>query len=582
MSGAARRRGPARIRRLLAPCALLAAMLPGAVTAQSALQPADREALARELACPQEFLDSLRASHLQAPSQTLAAPTPPGAALCELAVDALCASTPQAAACRQRAVSGAYAGYYLSRHAMPLVVWLRAALEGDQDTTATAAQGLESLTLLLDLLDPGLQGCTGARFLRTWCTRSGERDALVASHRYTTGYFASEALRLLAQCWAQQDRCPLQDVSRLSARIALWFDLLLWDHVYFDATGVRNSFTRTLPRGNQIGARLNAHAAHQAGEGPDSGPFLFHVEGYAVAIAANLLASDRLLAGASDPRPGPLSSSGRATLQDLVTRGAAVLGGRLEATRVSDFHGEEQAGAQYDGLRWDRHAYRRFSGATAAERPFEVRLDNDGKVTGVQMTSADPGPHRGAGLDSGHTRRLVWLHYTLWQTGAMLEQEWVDESALQGLAAQFAYAVYRHPCRDGRCEAPAPGAPRFSNYFSGHDGWYRLTLEDPCTPAVPPSGFSTQMLLSEFLWWARFNPDIAEVWQQMARAAADPDAPAPSPGDLAPCGARAGEREWHWRYHDLLHGQVPGRSPYYRLSFLAMQRWAELGLPASD
>ena len=539
-------------------------------------------ALGSALMCPAQTLRAIVAAHNGARGPVPQNEPASRSVMCELAYDALCASTPDATGCKERPAIGAYGGYYVARRAMPVIAWLRSELHIREDRTRDEALlelGLQQIATLLDLLDPGLDGCDGANGLRTWCTvgRSSEAaNTLVASHRYTVAHFASEILRLLVECRAGAAHCPDIDDGASARRIALWFDLLLWDHVLLDATPVRNSFTQRFSFGSRLEKRLHALSDQSASS---DAPFLFDVEGRVFAVAANLLAIDTLLDDADDPRIGALDSSNRQQLDELTALAHATLEARADTTSVYDFSGEPVAGAQFDVTRWDHHPFRRFSAVTSEQRPFQV-IAPRGKSNTIKVTARVPQPQvqPGTGIDSGHYRRVMWLYYTLHQTAKVLDRDWADEHLLTLLANQFAYAMFLHRCHGGTCLQETPATPRFANYSSGHDGWYRITYENPCAAGVPPSGFSIQMLLSEHRWWAHFNPDIERIWRRLDAAIADPKLAPPSSGDAAQCGRHAGEKQWHVSYYDALRGAATNGVAYYQLAYLAMQRWAWFAL----
>ena len=287
---------------------------------------------------------------------------------------------------------------------------------------------------------------------------------------------------------------------------------------------------------------------------------------------------DKILNNTFDPRLSPLTDDQRTHLLNFINLGVTTLSERLSSTQVFDFDGEPRTGAVFDEFAWDLHPYRRFSAATELRRPFDARLDTDSGELRLRFNGPEKAIAQGSGLDSGHYRRLAWLYYTLEQTGKIVGEEWVDEETLQQLANQFAYAVYLHPCRNGHC-MPVRSAttPRFANYASGINGWYRLNVETPCEPGVPPSGFSTQMLLSENLWWGRFNTDVVQIWHELTKALNDPEREAPSVGDVAPCGPSTGEPMWHKSYYDVASSDVLS-DRYYTAAFSAMQRWAAFSL----
>ena len=198
--------------------------------------------------CPASTFDALDALKGRPDSEWNTAREHVDLVFCQLAVDALCTSTPQATPCKQRSPVGAYGGYYLARHMMPLVVTLRAELTASirhRSNPVYLQERLLSMGRILDLLEPGLGGC-GATGLRTWCTVQGQNRSIAPSHRYAIAHLASEILRLLSECQELMADCPLGSDVQHQQRTAIWYDLLVWDHALLEATPIRNSFTSHL------------------------------------------------------------------------------------------------------------------------------------------------------------------------------------------------------------------------------------------------------------------------------------------------------------------------------------------------
>lgn len=505
--------------------------------------------------------------------------------MCGFALDAFCTSTPRHEACRGRKPTGAYAGYYLMRYAMPVVAMLREGLRtsspspSDRDLTEA---GLGSMHELLRLLSPNLRGCDNLSYVRTWCSKRGRAYQGVPAHRAAVAYLAAESTRLFAECWIRDSRCPVKP-GQLGPLLARWYDVLLWDHALLEGTYVRNSLTQRFLSGSPSVRRLvNLRDTYDASDGKMSA-FSFAVDGWWIAVAANLLAIDRLLDGPRDPRPNALTVEQRLELERLVSVGMEVLAQRQERTQLKNFQGVETEGIQFDSRQWDLHEYRRFSGVSEGGRPFSVIVDPAGGKPRIKFEGSVEQRAQNVGLDSGHYRRITWLFYTLSDVQDLLDSEWVSEQTLKGLANQFAYAVFWHPChhrRNNSCGASGPPRaletiPRFVNYVSGQNGWYRLTPRQACDAGVPPFGFSTMMTISENRWWSRFNEDITRIWVQIDSAANDPALPAPSRGDSVPCGPRMGTEEWNENFHQTVF-ESDGRLTSHGLGLYAMKYWAEL------
>ena len=563
-------------------CTSVAASGNGAASL-SPMSGGDRARLLEALECPEAIVDRLA----RAKAGERADDVPPsGAVMCDLALDALCTASPQSPVCGDRDRTGAYAGYYLMRYTMPVVAMTRAALRSrhpDAADDAITDAGLESVFTILSLLSPELDGCGNLPRVRTWCTVTADGPRAVEPHRAAVAYLASEGVRLLAECRARGAGCA-QSGERLDAALVRWFDVLLWDHALLGGTVLRNSLTQHVQV--PVPASVRLHRMRDAYEAsPGHRPaFRFATDGWWMAVAANLLAVDALLDGEDDPRPVALTEVQRAALGNLVELGTQVLAQRAERTQLRDFEGAAAEGLQFDARLWDAHEYRRFSAVDSGPRPFSVVLDGSAGAATIVFADGQARRAEGTGLDSGHYRRLTWLHYTLSDVQRGLQSDWVSQSALEGLANQFAYAVHWHDChhrRAGGCDdaspPDAPSVPRFLNYVSGQRGWYRLTPSEPCAAGVPPYGFSTMMTISENLWWAAFNADVARIWGRLEAAVNDPQLPAPSSGDTVPCGEQAGTPHWHRTYRDTVL-DADGRLTRHGLGFFAMKHWAGLAL----
>jgi hypothetical protein len=473
------------------------------------------------------------------------------------------------------------------RYTMPIVVMLRDALRRSGSTPEDDElihAGFETVSGIMRLMSPDLQGCGNLPNVRTWCTDTGDWYQGVSSHRAALAYFASEGLRLLAECRQRRELCPLS-IDRIDLTLVRWFDILLWDHALLDGTALRNSLTQSIQHQQPATSRLlYLHGSFDPSVN-DKPPFRFATDGWWIALAANLLAVDRLLSGEDDPRSVALTAQQDAALRSLVDVGMEVLGQRADPTRLRDFDGDEVSGLQFDSKLWDRHEYRRFSAVSEGARPFSVVLDPAANTPGIVYADGHERRAENVGLDSGHYRRLTWLHYALSDVQDSVDAGWVDDEILEGLANQFAYGVHWHPChhlRTSDCSSTSStrnseDVPRFVNYASGHRGWYRLTPTQPCDAGVPPFGFSTLMVISESLWWARFNSDIARIWTRLDAAVNDPDLPAPSSGDTVPCGENVGRTQWNETYHQMAF-RSDGRLTKHGLGFYAMRYWAQIAL----
>ncbi len=550
-------------------------------SALSKLDVGERARLMEALVCPAPVWNRLSA--LGFDTDTEISPTP-DTTMCSLALDAFCTAKPDHRACRERSPTGAYAGYYLMRYTMPVVVMLR---EGLRDPTADKAfveAGLDSIFRLLELMRPGLRGCQNLPGVRTWCTAADGSYLAVPTHRAAVAYLAAEGLRLLAECRARGAACPLP-AARLDPALVRWFDVLLWDHALLEGTGLRNSLTQHVRTQPAAGGRLQQLRDSFVAPATNIPRFRFATDGWWMAVAANLLSVDSLLAGKDDPRAVALTDRQRAALRSLVTLGAEVLKQRGERTWLRDFRGNEAQGLQFDAKLWDGHEYRRFSAVNDGPRPFSTIVDASGATPRVVYAGAEESRAENVGLDSGHYRRLTWLFQTLNDVQDSLEADWVDNEMLKGVASQFAYAVHWHPCHHGRvdgCAAePTAGdlesVPQFVNYVSGQRGWYRLTPTQPCDAGVPPYGFSTLMAISENLWWAKFNNDVGRIWARLDVVVDRANLPAPSQGDTVQCGANEGQIEWGKTYHRMVF-RPDGHLSRHGLGFYAMKYWAELAL----
>lgn len=544
----------------------------------------DRARLLSGLQCPVAVWDALR--RMKSGFHVDDAPSA-STAMCGLAFDAFCAASPGKRVCRDREPSGAYAGYYLMRYAMPVVAMSRQALRSsisDEVDNALMVAGYESLFGLWYLLSPDLRGCRNLPRVRTWCTVTGDAYQAVSTHRAAVAYFASESLRLFAECRKRGTACPIP-ADRLDPALVSWFDVLLWDHALLDGTVLRNSLTQHV-RSQPPAALVLRYMLDSFNDSAKEIPaFRFASDGWWIAVAANLIAVDALLVGDSDPRPVALSDRQKFALESLVALGVEVLDQRGEPTRLRDFDGNTVQGLQFDSRLWDGHEYRRFSAVQDGPRPFSVVVDAAGSKPRVVFAGPEERRAENVGLDSGHFRRLTWLYYTLTETGDLLDTDWTKAEVLEGLANQFAYSVYWHPCHHRREQACQAGrssprqdpVPRFVNYVSGQRGWYRLTPLTPCDAGVPPFGFSTLMVISENLWWARFNDDVSRIWERLGAAVNDPDLPPPSQGDTRPCGNEMGTAQWNKTYRQMAFDS-DGRVTNHGLGFLAMKYWASLSL----
>ena len=497
--------------------------------------------------------------------------------MCRYMFDALCTAHPEISTCGQLEHSGAYGGYYLARHMLPIVSMLRAGLG---HATGEEKQRIIRWSLALGdillLLKARPDGCEDVPRLRTWCTVY-DNNQLISSvtHELQIAFFVSEVLSL----WMTfADDLEIKTHPNILWLIAYYTDVLAWEHVFFKGLGITNAQTYYHLPVQSIFGRIKVLLEHkdklatQAGSTPY---ILFSVEGWLVGIASNLLAIDELNKSKNIFRRS-YPKKHLSNVKDIVKKGIELLESRVESTEVIGFSGKKKKGLVVDAKLWDQQDFRLYSGDEYSSRPITVtKLEKkDSKSPAIVKVLSQRPVKRATStsLDVGHLRRMVYLLETLRRNKIILGRDMApNDDMYTQLANQFVYGVYVH--EQHRLKQDRQDVPRFTNYLSGMNGWYRVTPDNLCLPGVPPYGFSTQLALADNFVLYQYNSDLLRIWQEMDEAINAGDQTqikAPAEGVTKPCDT--GQKIWHWTYRQRLF-DMSGRPNEYGLSYLSMKQW---------
>ena len=191
---------------------------------------------------------------------------------------------------------------------------------------------------------------------------------------------------------------------------------------------------------------------------PSHGQALFDRDLWLLATTAELLA-----AHVADPEFVPLSTAQAEQLEAALRLGLEVFDSKgTDHTGVADWNGVSvETRTHFDGD-YDDHVEYAYAGHTGAEKPDR---NNRSPIAGLSW-------------DIGHVARLPVFLRAIHDTRETLKIETASESDLRLSANQYAYVAF-----NGDLERPL-----FSNYFDGHDGWYRVDHGRKQT-SHPPSLF---------------------------------------------------------------------------------------------
>ncbi len=195
-----------------------------------------------------------------------------------------------------------------------------------------------------------------------------------------------------------------------------------------------------------------------------------------------------VLRGRTDIQPW-LTANGyslTAGAMDLVRACAALL-----VARVSD--GEIDAGywRHYEDQRWAM-----YSGETP---PMTCGSSDPGATRTWNVDAGTVSLDLDAGWDVSHARRFVaFCRVSQWARAAAIDFFTLPQAWPEALAHQLAQAIPSRMVVDGN-------RPRFTNYWSGRDGWYRVDFNPAvqCFGGYEPGGLSDALLVGGYPEWAR-------------------------------------------------------------------------------
>jgi hypothetical protein len=160
-------------------------------------------------------------------------------------------------------------------------------------------------------------------------------------------------------------------------------------------------------------------------------------------------------------------------------------------------------------------AANRYAGYESAAKPVACINTADGKTISEVRIPAESVPIRDdIGWDISHARRLVHALDALERNRtAIRNMFYVSDTQLPatGLTKAFAATLVATVWNGNQTE------PLFSNWWSGANGWYRVSYSTngACSEGYPPNSMSDSFLTGGYLTWARHWPAIGALGARM-------------------------------------------------------------------
>jgi hypothetical protein len=233
------------------------------------------------------------------------------------------------------------------------------------------------------------------------------------------------------------------------------------------------------PAATFLRAKLMARDRNQ----PAACSVLNDVDMWLVFMAVNLLAAVEKAPDWQAAMPAGLGDR----LRDLMAAGSDFIQASLLPTVVIDWSGRPRLGAVIDLAGRRNDGEYRFAGYDGARFPEE----------------ADATVPPDLSWDLAHAARLPRLSERLAEAAPHHPTRIRFREISVRLANQFAYRMF-----EGDLDRP-----RFFNFTTGANGWYRVNYDGRSGFAYPPFAMSAGVLQTGFFRLARYNPDAGRVAQ---------------------------------------------------------------------
>jgi hypothetical protein len=232
---------------------------------------------------------------------------------------------------------------------------------------------------------------------------------------------------------------------------------------------------------------------------------------FVASSALNLLALNMRL-----PQYFGMSGSQKKVLTDYVIAMGKLTRTHLSVSSFLDPRGIKKNGLNFDVGNWDNDPQFQFASDTVMKFPGACWVE--GKLKG-EKAERDPLPKaKGVGWDISHARRFVHYFETLLNLQSLVGQKFLTKDDLKGLTDQAFLGTLRIRSKK----------PYFTNFMSGHMGWFRVCYEDRpnfglaplCTEDTPvkpgelkPFGCLDAPAFAEsaYGFWLPYSPNYSSI-----------------------------------------------------------------------
>ena len=195
--------------------------------------------------------------------------------------------------------------------------------------------------------------------------------------------------------------------------------------------------------------------------------------------------SELLAANKKSPNYVALSSDAIERYKSYLNIGSQLLESRISRTPVTNFEGGVVMGANFDLSAWDDHSSYAYSGYLGEYYPTKENKKSIKRV----------------GWDFSHASRFVTIFESLRRNQHVTKQTFPSNQTLTEFSNQIAYKVFNGDLKN----------PKFSNFMSGANGWFRVGYSNREGFGYMPSNMSNVFLTGGFAFWRKYNKDFIKI-----------------------------------------------------------------------
>lgn len=165
---------------------------------------------------------------------------------------------------------------------------------------------------------------------------------------------------------------------------------------------------------------------------------------------------------------------------------------------------------------WRLYADNKYAGYISIEKPVTCLKQTDGSFKKLVAVDAEMlAPVENIGWDISHARRLVHAFEAIERNRTALEkvfgiapEDLPSDKVMRAFANQLEVNIWNGDSN----------YPLFSNYWSGANGWYRVSYDNGtsrCMEGYSPFGLTDSFSTGGYATWGRYSPEIRQLSKQI-------------------------------------------------------------------